>query len=43
MEALTMLWLETGLATITIGQLLMLLVAGVLIYLAICRQFEPFD
>ena len=41
MEALTTLWLETGLATITIGQLLMLLVAGVLIYLAICRQFEP--
>jgi oxaloacetate decarboxylase beta subunit len=35
------LWNTTGFATISIGQIVMILVSCVLLYLAIVRQFEP--
>ncbi|MBL3589693.1 MAG: sodium ion-translocating decarboxylase subunit beta [gamma proteobacterium endosymbiont of Lamellibrachia anaximandri] len=35
------LWLSTGLANFTWGQVLMMLIGGLLIYLAIVRKFEP--
>jgi oxaloacetate decarboxylase beta subunit len=35
------LWLTTGFANIGIGQLFMIAVGGVLLYLAIARKFEP--
>lgn len=39
--ALAQLWLATGIANITIGQLAMIAVGGLLLYLAIARNFEP--
>lgn len=39
--ALAQLWLATGVANITIGQLAMMAVGGLLLYLAIARNFEP--
>ena len=39
--ALAQLWLATGIANITIGQLVMMAVGGLLLYLAIARNFEP--
>lgn len=41
MEKLTLLWQTTGLYHITAGQLLMILVCLLLIYLAIRKGFEP--
>ena len=35
------LWLTTGLANFGIGELFMIVVGGVLLYLAIARRFEP--
>ncbi|MBL3528235.1 MAG: sodium ion-translocating decarboxylase subunit beta [gamma proteobacterium endosymbiont of Lamellibrachia anaximandri] len=35
------LWLSTGLANLTWGQMLMMFIGGLLIYLAIVRKFEP--
>ncbi|RLJ17261.1 sodium ion-translocating decarboxylase subunit beta [bacterium endosymbiont of Escarpia laminata] len=35
------LWLSTGLANFTWGQVLMMLIGGLLIYLAIVKKFEP--
>ncbi len=39
--ALTQLWLATGVANISLGQLAMMVVGGLLLYLAIARNFEP--
>lgn len=39
--ALSQLWLATGVANITLGQLAMIAVGGLLLYLAISRSFEP--
>ncbi len=39
--ALSQLWLATGVANIEIGQLVMISVGGLLLYLAIARNFEP--
>lgn len=41
MDWVTQLWVSTGLYQITLGQLLMLLVCGFLLYLAIRKGFEP--
>lgn len=41
MEGLKILWSETGLANFHIGQLVMILVGCVLLFLAIRRGFEP--
>lgn len=41
MEQLLALWQSAGLANITWGQTLMIAVGGLLIYLAVARQFEP--
>jgi oxaloacetate decarboxylase beta subunit len=41
MEALHTIWQSTGIANITWGQLLMMAVGGVLVYLAIAKKFEP--
>lgn len=41
MNGLLKLWSETGLANFEIGQLIMMMVGGGLLYLAIVRKFEP--
>ena len=41
MEALLKLWQSMGIANFTGGQLLMIGVGGVLVYLAIAKKFEP--
>ncbi|MBF0368356.1 MAG: sodium ion-translocating decarboxylase subunit beta [Magnetococcales bacterium] len=41
MEHLLTLWETTGLANFTWGQVLMMAVGGLLIYLAVVKQFEP--
>ena len=41
MDALTTLWLSTGLANFESGQVIMMLVGAGLLYLAIVKQFEP--
>ena len=41
MELLSRLWATTGFAHFEFGQLLMIAVGGVLIYLAITKKFEP--
>lgn len=41
MDALTILWLETGLANMQLGQFFMMLVGATLITLAIRKGFEP--
>ncbi|WP_440876398.1 sodium ion-translocating decarboxylase subunit beta [Thalassotalea sp. PLHSN55] len=41
MESLHTLWLSTGLANFTVGQVVMMLVGCGLLYLAIARNFEP--
>ncbi|MBF0448905.1 MAG: sodium ion-translocating decarboxylase subunit beta [Magnetococcales bacterium] len=41
MENLLTLWQTTGLANFTIGQALMIGVGGLLLYLAIAKEFEP--
>ena len=40
-EGLLQLWASTGLYNFTLGQVIMIVVGGILIYLAISRQFEP--
>lgn len=41
MEALTGLWLDSGLSQISVGQMLMMAVGLLLLYLAISKNFEP--
>jgi len=41
MDGLQTLWLSTGIAAMTWGQALMMLVGAVLIFLAIVKRFEP--
>ncbi len=41
MEQLLLLWSESGLAQLTIGQLTMMIVGLILLYLAIAKKFEP--
>lgn len=41
MEQVLILWQSTGVANLTWGQVLMMAVGGVLIYLAIVKKFEP--
>lgn len=41
MEVLTGLWLDSGLSQITFGQVLMMAVGLLLLYLAISKNFEP--
>ncbi len=41
MELLNTLWLSTGLANFELGQVIMMLVGGGLLYLAIGKNFEP--
>ncbi len=41
MENLTQIWLGSGVAQITLGQIFMLSISGLLLYLAIGRKFEP--
>ncbi len=41
MEQLYLLWNESGLAQMTLGQLTMMGVGLLLLYLAIARKFEP--
>lgn len=41
MEGLLAFWAESGIANFTAGQLLMMAVGGLLLYLAIARGFEP--
>ena len=41
MSGLETLWLTTGIASLELGQAIMMLVGGLLIYLAIKRGFEP--
>ena len=40
-EGLLQLWASTGLYNFTLGQIIMITVGGVLIYLAVSRNFEP--
>lgn len=40
-EGFLKLWASTGLANFTIGQIIMMAVCGLLIYLAIVKNFEP--
>ena len=40
-EGLLQLWASTGLYNFTFGQIIMITVGGVLIYLAVSRNFEP--
>jgi len=40
-ENLTQIWLGSGVAQITLGQIFMLSISGLLLYLAIGRKFEP--
>ena len=41
MDGLLTLWNDTGLANFSLGQLVMMAVGALLLYLAIVRQFEP--
>ena len=41
MEDLTKIWLGSGLAQISLGQILMLAISLALLYLAIGKRFEP--
>lgn len=41
MDKLQILWETTGIAAMTFGQLSMIVVGGVLLYLAISKKFEP--
>ncbi len=41
MKALDALWLSTGIANFTLGQLIMMLIGLGLVYLAIAKKFEP--
>ena len=41
MDSLTKLWLSTGLANFETGQVIMMVVGFLLLYLAIARNFEP--
>jgi len=41
MELLETLWQSTGLANFELGQVIMMLVGGLLLYLAIVKKFEP--
>ncbi len=41
MELLNTLWLSTGLAHFELGQVIMMSVGGILLYLAIVKNFEP--
>lgn len=41
MESLNKLWLSTGLANFELGQVVMMMVGCLLLYLAIARNFEP--
>jgi len=41
MNGVETLWLSMGIANMDLGQLVMMLVGGLLIYLAIARKFEP--
>jgi len=40
-DLLSRLWAATGVAHLEIGQILMIVIGGVLIYLAIAKKFEP--
>jgi len=40
-DSIRELWLSTGLANFTLGQVLMMLVGGTLLFLAIRKKFEP--
>jgi oxaloacetate decarboxylase beta subunit len=40
-ESILKLWDSTGLANFTIGQIMMMMICGLLIYLAIVKNFEP--
>src|SRR5210317_589355 len=40
-EGILKLWDSTGLANFTIGQIVMMAICGLLIYLAIVKNFEP--
>ena len=40
-DSIRELWLSTGLANFTLGQVLMILVGGTLLFLAIRKKFEP--
>ncbi len=41
MEMINLLWVTTGIANIVWGQALMIIIGGLLIYLAIAKGFEP--
>ncbi|EAQ31679.1 MULTISPECIES: sodium ion-translocating decarboxylase subunit beta [Idiomarina] len=41
MDKLTLLWQTTGLSAITVGQTAMIIVGGILLFLAIAKKFEP--
>ncbi len=41
MESIMIFWRDTGWANLTFPQLLMLIIAGVLFYLAIAKKYEP--
>ena len=41
MESLVILWESTGLANFAPGQVLMMFVGALLLYLAIAKNFEP--
>jgi len=41
MESIMIFWRDTGWANLTLPQLLMLIIAGVLFYLAIVKKYEP--
>ena len=40
-QGLLQLWASTGLANFTIGQVIMIAISGLLIFLAIAKGFEP--
>ena len=40
-STLKTLWLTTGFANLGVGELLMIAVGGILLYLAIAKKFEP--
>ncbi|WJG26589.1 sodium ion-translocating decarboxylase subunit beta [Vibrio furnissii] len=41
MDGLITLWSETGIANFELGQIIMIMVGGLLLFLAICKGFEP--
>ena len=41
MEVISTLWFNTGLASLSWENLIMFAIAGVLIYLAITKEYEP--